>query len=137
MEKNDETSDGRMKKIAIVGPESTGKTTLAEKLSEHYHTAFVPEYAREYIGKLKRKYTLQDIEIISRKQLELEDEKAKGTGKVLFCDTNLIVSKIWAENSFGECPQWISEEIKNRHYDFYLLMDIDLPWVADEQREHP
>jgi len=126
-----------IKRIAIVGPESTGKTTLAEQLAKHYNTVFVPEYAREYIGKLKKIYTLKDIEIISKKQLELEDAKAEQANKILFCDTNLIVSKIWAEYVFGKCPQWILDEIKNRHYNFYLLTNIDLPWVGDEQREHP
>lgn len=137
MEKNNESSIHVITRIAIIGPESTGKTTLAGQLAGHYKSVWVPEYAREYINGLKRKYTLKDIEAIARIQVQREDLKAGQSAGFLFCDTNLVVCKIWAENAFGKCPRWILDEIAQRHYDLCLLADIDLPWVADGQREHP
>jgi NadR type nicotinamide-nucleotide adenylyltransferase len=133
MEKTDKT----LIRIAIVGPESTGKTTLAEELAAHYNTAFVPEYARAYIDRLNRPYTIDDILAISKGQVALEDERAKLANKLLICDTNLLVTKIWAEHAYNYCPEWIVETIKTRTYHIYLLTYPDTPWVADEQREHP
>jgi len=134
MEKRTETS---IRRIAIVGPESTGKSTLAEQLAKHYNTVFIPEYAREYIAKLNRPYTLEDIIIISKTQVELEEVMAAKANKILICDTNLLVTKIWAEHKYKQCPQWILDNLKQRHYDVYLLCNIDIPWQADPQREHP
>ena len=126
-----------LKKIAVTGPESTGKSMISEKLAKHYHTVWVPEYAREYIAALDRPYKLEDIEQIAKGQLEREKaikEKAQG---FLFCDTELLVTKIWAEYKYGQCPEWIGENYRKQHYDLYLLMDIDLRWKPDPQREHP
>jgi NadR type nicotinamide-nucleotide adenylyltransferase len=124
-------------RIAIVGPECTGKSTLAEQLAKHYNTCFVPEYAREYIDKLKGPYTLDDIVEISKGQMKQEDELAAKANKILVCDTNLIVTKIWAEFKYKQCPAWIKENIAKRKYSLHLLTDIDIPWEADPQREHP
>ena len=126
-----------MLRIAVTGPESTGKSTLAEKLAGHYQTVWVPEYAREYIGNLNRLYTLADIEEIARQQLATEQKMASAANKVLFCDTDLFVIKVWAEHAFGQCPAWILEEIQKNRYDFHLLLNTDLPWQPDPQREHP
>jgi len=135
MEKRTDTN--HIRRIAIVGPESTGKSTLAEQLAGHFNTVFVPEYAREYVAKLNRPYTLDDIIIISKTQVELEDVMATKANNLLMCDTNLLVTKIWAEHKYKQCPQWILDNIKKRHYDLYLLCNIDIPWQADPQREHP
>ena len=127
----------RIKKIAIVGPESTGKSALAQALADTYNTVWVPEIARTYLENLNRPYTQTDVETIARLQLEEEDKmlsKAKGA---LFCDTTLMVVKVWMENAFGSCPAWILESIQSRYYHFYLLPDIDLPWQPDPLREHP
>jgi NadR type nicotinamide-nucleotide adenylyltransferase len=132
-----EKADEILLRIAIVGPESTGKTTLAEGLARYYDTLFVPEYARDYIGKLNRPYTIEDIVEISKGQIALEDKIAKSARRFLICDTNLMVTKIWAENAYKYCPEWIAETLKTRTYHLYLLTDIDTPWVADVQREHP
>lgn len=126
-----------IKKIAVTGPESTGKSAMAEALALEFHTVWVPEYARGYIGKLNRPYTSKDIEIIARHQIALEDELLTKANRVLICDTDLIVTKIWSGFVFGFCPDWIEKEIVNRPYDLYLLMNIDLPWQEDPQREHP
>jgi NadR type nicotinamide-nucleotide adenylyltransferase len=124
-------------RIAIVGPESTGKTTLAAQLAKHYNTCFVPEYAREYIDKLKRPYTIDDIITISKSQVDMEDKMALSANKILICDTNLVVTKIWAEHAFAYCPEWILSNIKKRKYALHLLTCPDIPWEADSQREHP
>ncbi|HWY97519.1 MAG TPA: ATP-binding protein [Bacteroidia bacterium] len=124
-------------RIAIVGPESTGKSTLAEQLAKHYGTCFVPEYAREFINNLQRPYTIDDIIVISKKQMHLEDKLALKANKLLICDTNLVVTKIWAEFKYHQCPEWIKENIARRKYALHLLTSIDLPWEADPQREHP
>src|ERR1700722_8395653 len=118
-------------RIAIGGPECTGKSTLAEELAAHYKTCFVPEYAREYIRKLKRSYTIDDIVTISKGQMQLEDELEAKANKILVCDTNLVVTKIWAEFKYKQCPAWIKENLVKRKYDLHLLTDVDMPWVED------
>jgi NadR type nicotinamide-nucleotide adenylyltransferase len=126
-----------MLKIAITGPESTGKSTLAEKLADHYQTVWVPEYARTYVGSLDRPYTLKDIEAIAKGQLALEESLQQKADKLLFADTDLLVIKIWSEHAFGHCPRWILQQLQQQDYNLYLLMGVDLPWEPDPQREHP
>ncbi len=126
-----------LKKIAITGPESTGKSDLAKALARHYYAQWVPEYAREYIDNLNRPYRYEDIEQIAKGQLEIEKRKAATATNLLFCDTEFLVTKIWSEYVFGQCSQWILDQVKWHTYDLYLLMDIDLPWQYDPQREHP
>ncbi len=125
------------RKIVILGPESTGKSTLARQLAEHFNTEWVPEYARQYIDDLNRPYEEADLLEIAKGQIQLEDVKAQSTKGFLFCDTNLIVIKIWSDFKYGWTDPWIMESLKTRKYDHYLLMDIDLPWEPDPQREHP
>lgn len=124
-------------RIAITGPESTGKSWLAENLAKVYHTSWVPEYAREYIDKLNRPYTYDDILVIAQRQMESEDSTLLSANKFLFSDTECLVTKIWCEVKFERCHPWIIEQIEQRPYDLYLLCDIDLPWQPDPQREHP
>lgn len=124
-------------KVAIVGAESTGKSTLAAALAAHFQTVWVPEYARDYIGNLNRPYTANDIIAIAEGQLKLEDEYYRQANGILFCDTTLLVEKVWIENAFGFCPPEIENNIGNRNYSLHLLTNIDLPWEYDPQREHP
>jgi NadR type nicotinamide-nucleotide adenylyltransferase len=126
-----------VRKVAIVGPESTGKTVLARMLAEHFHTEWVPEYAREYLDRINRPYTRDDLEIIALEQINLEDHMAKKVDNLLVCDTTLLVIKIWSEFKYGDCPDWIEDEVKHRFYDLLFLTYIDVPWVKDPQREHP
>ncbi|GHA70360.1 AAA family ATPase [Pontibacter akesuensis] len=126
-----------MLKIAITGPESTGKSTLAAQLAEKYDTVWVPEYARSYVGNLGRPYTLADIEAIAKGQQALEQQlEQKATG-LLFADTDMLVLKVWSEHAFGHCPAWVEEKLRAQEYNLYLLMGVDLPWEPDPQREHP
>jgi len=125
-------------KVAVTGPESTGKSALARALGEHYGSDYVPEYARKYIATINRKYTIDDILIIAKQQFETEKVMLKKTsGRFLFCDTDLLVTRIWSLHKYGVCDPWINEHIRKNHYDLFLLCDIDLPWQYDEQREHP
>lgn len=124
-------------KIAITGPESTGKSELARQLASHYNTVWVPEYAREYIDLSDRQYVESDLLIIARKQLELENSILPQANNYLFCDSDFLVLKIWGEFKYGRCHPWIAEQFTDHLYDLYLLCDIDLPWVEDPQREHP
>jgi nicotinamide riboside kinase len=110
---------------------------LAESLAKHFGSAFVPEYAREYINNLDRPYTQEDILNIAREQARREDEIAAKAEDFIFCDTELIVTKIWSEVKYGSCDPWILDSIENRKYDLYLLCYIDIPWEDDPQREHP
>jgi NadR type nicotinamide-nucleotide adenylyltransferase len=126
-----------MKRIAITGPESTGKSTLAQHLAGHFNALWVPEFARQYIGNLNQPYTLQDLENIAKGQLDLQQKTEHQNPEIYFADTELLVLKIWSENAFGVCPTWILEALQNQQFDLYLLMNVDLPWEPDPQREHP
>jgi NadR type nicotinamide-nucleotide adenylyltransferase len=124
-------------RIAVVGPECTGKSTLSEQLARYYQTKYVPEFAREYLAWLHRPYTLDDIVEISKGQMRTEDEISSSANKLLICDTNLIVTKIWAEFKYKQCPEWIKENITKRKYALHLLTYPDIPWQEDPLREHP
>lgn len=126
-----------MLRVALTGPESTGKTTLSRQLAAHYHTAWAPEYARSYLQQHGPGYTLDDLEIIARGQVAAEEEAATRAHRVVFCDTDLLVIKVWAEHAFGQCPEWVKQRIQQQHYDLILLLDVDIPWEADPLREHP
>jgi NadR type nicotinamide-nucleotide adenylyltransferase len=125
-----------MIRISVTGPESTGKSWLACRLAEHYHTGWVPEYARKYLEDINRPYTYDDILVIARKQLEEENSLSKNT-ELLFCDTDFCVTSIWCNVKYGRCHDWITSQLEQNHYDLYLLCDIDLPWQYDPLREHP
>ncbi len=125
------------KRILILGPESTGKSTLAEKLAEHFAEPWVPEVAREYLEQLDRPYGYDDLLQIGRQQMQLEDEMAGGAKNYLFCDTDLRVIQVWSRHRFGKVDPWVLEEITRRTYDLILLCAPDLPWQEDPLREHP
>jgi len=129
-----------IKKVVVIGPESTGKSTLCQKLAEHYNTLWVPEYAREYLEKNGREYSYDDLLIIAKGQIEREEKTIQQLtthNSFLFIDTNMYVMKVWAEFVFNKCHNWILNRIAERDYDLYLLCDIDLPWVEDVLREYP
>ncbi len=138
-----------LKKIVIIGPESTGKSTLCEQLAQHYETTWCPEYAREYLLSNGINYEYDDLLTIAKGQLALEDEYyttlernslpmlEAGGHLPLFIDTNMQVMKVWCEFVFNKCHPFIIEQLKEREYDLYLLCNIDLPWVEDELREYP
>ncbi|MFC5191601.1 AAA family ATPase [Algoriphagus aquatilis] len=125
------------KRILILGPESTGKSTLAEDLAHHFGEPWVPEFAREYLEKIDRPYRFEDLAEIGEGQVKLEDQLAEKAQKFLFCDTDLRVIHIWSEHRFGKTDPWVLEEIQQRKYELILLTDTDLPWEPDPLREYP
>lgn len=124
-------------RIALIGPESTGKTHLCERIAAHYNSVCVPEYARIYLSELKKPYTKSDVIHCVEMQIKTEDEIANLSGKYLFADTELINFRIWLLDKYGDCPQWIEDKIHERKYDLYLLTHPDLPFVDDPLRENP
>ena len=147
-----------LKKIVVLGPESTGKSTLCAQLADHYKTSWVKEYAREYLLTNGTHYSFDNLLDVAKGQLALEDatirecqisapqeELVAGMPSVpgiknaghIFIDTNMYVLKVWCEFVFDKCHHWILNQIVEREYDLYLLCDIDLPWVKDELREYP
>lgn len=138
-----------LKKIVIIGPESTGKSTLCEQLAQHYETAWCPEFAREYLLTNGTNYEFDDLLTIAKGQLALEDEYTvalenqsqtyleNGGHLPLFIDTDMYVMKVWCEFVFGKCHRYVLDNIVNRKCDLYLLCNVDLPWVKDELREYP
>jgi NadR type nicotinamide-nucleotide adenylyltransferase len=125
-----------IKRIVLIGPESTGKTELAKMLAKEFDTVYIPEYAREYIEKLNRKYTYSDIEKIAKKQIALETEIQEKANGVLFYDTFLIITKIWFQLVFNKIPDWIDSRIKSSDIDLFLLCNTDLTWIEDSVREN-
>jgi NadR type nicotinamide-nucleotide adenylyltransferase len=136
-------SDNRfIKKMVVLGPESSGKTTLCEALASHFQTSHIPEFARSYLNEKGGAYQYEDLEIIARGQIKNEEESIKlhlATQKIkpIFFDTNLEVIKIWSQEIYGKCSQFILNELAVRKYDFYFLCKPDLPWVHDPLRENP
>jgi NadR type nicotinamide-nucleotide adenylyltransferase len=126
----------QLKKVLILGPESTGKSTLAKDLASHFEEPWVPEYSREYLENLSRDYDFEDLSTMAKGQLEVEEKGEKLAKEILFCDTDLRVIHIWSAHRFGKTNSWILEEIETRVYDLILLTDIDLDWEPDPLREH-
>ncbi|MEO8108449.1 MAG: ATP-binding protein [Ginsengibacter sp.] len=131
-----------IKKIVVIGPESTGKSTLCRKLAEYYNTLWVPEYAREYLLTNGRDYTYENLLAIAKGQLASEDEYLKNSkfkieNSKLFIDTDMYVMKVWCEFVFNKCHNWILNRIAEGKYDGYLLCNTDIDWVKDALREYP
>jgi NadR type nicotinamide-nucleotide adenylyltransferase len=139
----------KLQKIVVLGPESTGKSTLCATLAAHYQTIWTPEYARQYLSEHGTKYNYDDLLTIAKGQIANEeksieiihqtnaDNQGQATTNKLIIDTDMYVMKVWCEYVFNNCHHYILEQINQRNYDLYLLCDIDLPWTADEMREYP
>ena len=126
-----------MFKVAITGPESTGKSTLAERLAKHFNVAYIPEYSRTYLENFEGKYTENDVVEIAKAQHNLIIEEEKKNPKILIADTEIIVCKIWIEYVFKHPNEMTEDLLRRQNFDLYLLCDIDLPWVYDPLRENP
>jgi HTH-type transcriptional repressor of NAD biosynthesis genes len=150
MEKNTEKSTGStLKKIVLYGPESTGKTMLAQKLAAHYTTLYVPEYARHYLDLKRELYDPfgrksseicqpPDIPQIVIGQVALEEAFSEQAKNILFCDTNPLMTYVYNKYYFKEQAEWIASAAMERNYSLYLLTNIDIPWVPDPpHRDRP
>jgi len=126
-----------VRRVCLFGPESTGKTVLAERLAEQFHTVRVAEYARPLLALKGDRCDRDDIPRIARGQLASEEALARQADRVLFCDTDVLTTTLWSEALFGDCPGWIRMEARRRRYDLTLLLDVDAPWVDDPQRFFP
>jgi nicotinamide riboside kinase len=145
-----------MMKVVVLGPESTGKSSLCAQLADHYHTEWVKEYAREYLLANGTEYSYDNLLEIAKGQMELEHAGVKLAGnrllqdcektddapvhsapQIILIDTDMHVLKVWCEFVFEKCHPWILNQIVENRYDLYLLCDVDLPWVKDELREYP
>ena len=137
-------------KVVVIGPESTGKSSLCEQLANHYNTEWVKEYAREYLLTNGTEYSYDNLLEIAKGQLDLENaaielvdnkttniSESNSSSKIILLDTNMYVLKVWCEFVFEKCHPWILNQIVENSYDLYLLCDVDLPWVKDELREYP
>jgi NadR type nicotinamide-nucleotide adenylyltransferase len=127
-----------IKKIAIVGPESTGKSTISQLLAKHYRVPWVPEYSRYYCAALTEECTLQDELNMFHGQIALEEAVlATAETDFIICDTTFVTVKIWSDEIFGGTPQIVIDALAARSYDYYVLLDIDLPWQEDPLRDFP
>ena len=126
-----------MIKIVLTGPESTGKSTLAGLLANHFETSMVAEFARLFINDLERPYVETDLLEIAKGQLEWEKQQTLKATDVLICDTDLLTIKIWSEYKYGRCDPQILKWIEQQKYDHYLLCGTDVDWQFDLQRENP
>ncbi|PQB05798.1 AAA family ATPase [Aureitalea marina] len=128
-------------RFVFFGPESTGKTTLAAQIADHFDTVWVEEQMRSYLqNKLDETgltCTREDLLPIAMGQMAEENLKAQGR-KLIFCDTNLVQLETYAQYYYqGFCPEAILQANKRNHYVHYFLTDIDVPWVADDLRDRP
>lgn len=130
-----------MRKIAIVGPESSGKTTLCEALAQHYRCACTKEYARTYLEGNGPGYTEDDlVRIVDGQALaevnatQLANDRGDG---LILCDTDMITIRIWSEEKFGRCHPLIAKLAQTAKYDLWLLCMPDIPWEPDPLRENP
>ncbi|MBU0695583.1 MAG: ATP-binding protein [Bacteroidetes bacterium] len=128
--------DKKLIKIAIVGPESTGKSTITSALAKHYKTVWVPEYARYYCEGLTGECTMQDELNMFYGQLALEKSmETVAQNNLLFCDTTFLTVKIWSDYQLGETPKPVLDALKVYTYDFYILLKNDIPWEEDPLRD--
>lgn len=123
-------------RIVITGPESTGKSMLAESLARYYHTVFVPEYARAYVENLGRPYNYTDLEHIAKQQLLDVDKYSPLANRILFFDTFLIITKVWFNVVYHQMPSWLDATIRKSEIDLFLLCNTEVPWQPDPVREN-
>lgn len=141
MEENLKQQSTEIIKIAIYGPESTGKTTLAKQLAEHFNTVWIPEFARDYLQqKWENKQQIcqkEDLLPIAIGQTKLENEGLQKANTFLFADTNLMVTKVFSDIHYGETDPVLEKAAKKHKYDLFLLTDVDVPWQKDDLRDSP
>lgn len=142
METNLQQQKSDCLRIVLYGPESSGKTTLAKALAKQFQTAWVPEFARNYLqekwDQKKEVCSLEDLIIIAKGQINQENNLIEDANKFLFCDTNVLITKAWSETHFnGYCAPEIQYWVDTFKYDHYFLTDIDVPWQADDLRDRP
>jgi len=125
-------------KIAVTGPESTGKSDLSLALHAALEgSVWVPEYSRIYLEKYGPSYTCETLDTIAAGQWQSMEEALAAGPRILIADTEMTVMKVWSEFCFGHCSPFILDLYARQEFDLYLLCDADLPWSYDPLREHP
>jgi nicotinamide riboside kinase len=141
MEENLKQQHTEIIKIAMCGPESTGKTTLASQLAEDFNTIWIPEFARDYLQeKWDSKQEIcsqEDLIPIAIGQTQLENDALNKANNILFCDTNLLVTKVFSDIYYNNCDGALERAAKKHKYDLIFLTDVDVPWQADDLRDKP
>ena len=122
-----------MQLVSIVGPESTGKTTLAIELARLHHGVWLPEYAREYLSDTR--YSEEEVHIVAREQLCRELDFVCAAPRFGVLDTDAVVLRIWFAEKFGHVPIYIQSHLERQADRCYLLTYPDLTWKFDPQRE--
>jgi NadR type nicotinamide-nucleotide adenylyltransferase len=122
-------------RVVLTGSESTGKSTLAQTLAEHYAAQLVPEFVRGFAERKNGPIEFADHGPIARGQMALEDEHIARASRLVVQDTDLLSTVVYCEHYFGQCPEWIRDAAAARRPDVYLLMEIDVPWIADGVRD--
>ncbi len=125
-----------MYKIAITGPESTGKSFLSEALAKHFNCSWVPEYAREYLTKQNGEYQQKDLTTILDGQLKMEEKAGEKGDKFLLCDSDPLVLLIWSKVKYNSVDHKIEDAWKKHDYDLHLLLYPDQEWEYDPLREN-
>jgi len=127
-----------MKVLVLAGPESSGKSWLAERIQRRFGGELVGEYVREFIDQEQRDTCYADIPAIARGQLAWEDAARARTPQLLILDTHLLSNMLWSRTLFGDCPAWLEQDLLARHYDLHLLLSPEgVEWVGDGQRCQP
>ena len=128
-------SGRRLTRIVVTGSESTGKTTLAGSIAEHYGIAWIPEFARDYAENRSAPLTAEDVGPIATGQIAREDTAFQNASGMVILDTDVVSTAVYAEHYYGHVPGWIEQAAQERLADLYLLCDTDMPWVADQVRD--
>lgn len=123
------------RRVVITGSESTGKTTLAQMLAEQFGTVASPEFARDYLDRRPMPLDRHDVEVIAVGHIAQEERWLRRANQVLFLDTDLFSTVVYGAHYYGAIEPWIERVARERMADLYLLLDIDVPWVADPQRD--
>lgn len=123
-----------MLRIAITGPESSGKTKLASDLANHFNVEFIPEFAREYLLAQNGNYDYSDLDKIADGQLKSIEEAKQNNP--LIVDTEMLVMYIWSRVKFGNVSSLVQKNLAEQKFDLYILCDIDIPWENDPLREN-
>ncbi len=141
MEENLKQQHSTVLKIALFGPESTGKTTLSRQLASHFQTNWAPEFARNYLlNKLNETGQIcepEDLLPIAIGQTKLENDALLTSNQFLFCDTCLLVTKVFSELYYNFCDPILEKAARKHKYDLFFLTDIDVPWEEDQLRDSP